>query len=235
MTSGDWLTIATPDGPMSVWSAVPDRGPARGTILLLQEAFGVNAHIRAVAGRLAAEGYQVLAPDLFHRSGVQELGYDQHAEAMKLIAELGPDQIIADVRAVLQAMDGLARTAVVGFCFGGRAAFTAATSVPGLCAAVAFYGPGVAAGPHAVLDRIGPATAPLLLHTGADDPTIPAGQLAATEAALRAAAVPYESYVYSGAGHAFACDARPDRFQPEAADQAWRRTYHFLEEHLRPH
>lgn len=64
--------------------------------------------------------------------------------------------------------------AIIGFCFGGRAAFTAATAVPSLGAAVVFYGSGIAAGPHAVLDRAGSITAPLLLHVGSQDPTIPA-------------------------------------------------------------
>jgi len=217
---------------MRVWSAVPGDEPAKGTVLVLQEAFGVNEHIRDVTRRIAAEGYRALAPDLFHRSGVEVLGYDEYAEAMTLIAEIGIEQIVTDVRAVLQPGEK-ARTAVVGFCFGGRAAFTAATAIPGLSGAVVFYGPGIAAGPHAVLDRVGSITAPVLLHTGAEDPAIPAQQVAATEEALRNAAVRFESHVYPGAGHAFACDARPDLFHLEAARQAWHRTYRFLDEQLK--
>lgn len=203
--------------------------------MVLQEAFGVNEHIRDVARRLAGQGYRALAPDLFHRTGVTALGYDQHAEAMKLIAEIGPEQIITDVRAVLESAGEPAHTAIIGFCFGGRAAFTAATALPGLSAAVVFYGPGIAAGPHAVLDRAGSIRAPMLLHVGADDPTIPAGQVAAIDEALREARVRFESHVYPAAGHAFACDARPDRYHAEAARRAWQRTYSFLAEHLGCH
>lgn len=232
MTTTSWSTVATPDGPMRVWLAAPDGGPARGTVLVLHEAFGVNEHIRDVTRRMAAEGYLALAPDLFHRTGVEVLGYDQYAEAMTLIAEIGIEQIAADVGAVVYP-GGKSRTAVVGFCFGGRAAFTAAIAIGGLSAAVVFYGPGIAAGPHAVLDRVGSITAPVLLHTGAEDPSIPAEQVAATEDALLNAGIRFESHVYPGAGHAFACDARPERFHPEAARQAWQRTYRFLDEQLK--
>jgi carboxymethylenebutenolidase len=180
---------------------------------------------------VAAEGYHGVAPDLFHRTGVEVLRYDEYAKAMTLIGDIGAEQVVTDVCAALLFV-GQGRAAVIGFCFGGRAAFTAATAVPGLSAAVVFYGPGIAAGPHAVLDRASSITAPVLLHTGAEDPSIPAEQVAATEEALRGAGVRFESHVYPGAGHAFACDARPDLFRAEAVCRAWHRTYRFLDEHL---
>jgi carboxymethylenebutenolidase len=231
MITTSWSTVNTADGPMRVWSAAPDDRPASGAVLVLQEAFGVNKHIQDVTRRLAAEGYHALAPDLFHRTGVEALRYDEYAKAMTLIADIGAEQIVTDVGAT-RLHAGEARTAVVGFCFGGRAAFTAATAVPGLSAAVVFYGPGIAAGPHAVLHRAGSITAPVQLHTGAEDEAIPAEQVTATGEALRAAGTRFDSYIYPGAGHAFACDARPDRFHAEAARQAWYRTYRFLDEHL---
>ena len=234
MTTADWDTVATPDGPMRIFTAVPGDGPPRGTVLVLQEAFGVNQQIREVTRRVAAAGYRALAPDLFHRTGAGELGYDQYAEAMSLIAEIGPGEIITDLRAVLQAAPGDDATAVIGFCFGGRAAFTTATAFPVLRAAVVFYGPGIAAGPHAVLNQARMITAPVLLHTGTEDRAIPAEQAAATDRALQAAGVRFESYAYPGAGHAFACEARPDWFRPDSARQAWDRTFRFLGEHLRP-
>jgi carboxymethylenebutenolidase len=231
MITTGWHAVDTADGPMRVWSAAPGDRSAKGTVRVLQEAFGVNPQIQYVTRRLAAEGYHAVAPDLFHRTGVEVLRYDEYAKAMTLIGDIGAEQIVADVCAALL-FAGQARAAVIGFCFGGRAAFTAAIAVPGLSATVVFYGPGIAAGAHAVLDRASSITAPVLLHNGAEDPSIPAEQVAATEEALRKAAVRFESHVYPGAGHAFACDARPDRFHPEAARQAWQRTYRFLEENL---
>lgn len=232
----DWITVETPDGPMRVYAARP-AAPSGRAVIVLQEAFGVNEHIQDIARRFAARGHRALAPDLFHRNGVGTLAYDQHAEAMPLIGAIAPGAISTDVRAVLDHLAedesiGAARTAVVGFCFGGRAAFTAATAVPGLAATVVFYGPGIAAGPHAVLDRAGSIDAPMLLHVGAEDPTIPADQVTAIDETLRKAAVDFEQHVYAGAGHAFACDARPHMYRAEPAAEAWGRTHAFLDRHL---
>ncbi|MEU9021224.1 dienelactone hydrolase family protein [Actinomadura sp. NPDC048394] len=234
----EWITVETADGPMRVYAARPD-APADRAVVVLQEAFGVNDHIQDIARRFAARGFLALAPDLFHRTGVATLGYDQHAEAMPLIGAIGPDAIVTDVGAVVGHLSGVEgvpadRTAVVGFCFGGRAAFTAATAIPGLAATVVFYGPGIAAGPHAVLDRAGTIDAPMLLHVGAEDPTIPADQVKAIDAALQDAGADFDQYVYEDAGHAFACDARPHMYRSGPAETAWERTHAFLDRHLPP-
>jgi carboxymethylenebutenolidase len=235
-THTEWITLTTAEGPMRVFAASP-RGAAPGrAVVVLQEAFGVNDHIQQVTRRLAGRGFLALAPDLFHRTGTAELPYSDHARGMELIGAIGPNEITADVTAVLGhlAARGIpaGRTALAGFCFGGRAAFTAATAVKGLAGVVVFYGPGIAAGPHAVLDRAAAVDAPLLMHTGEDDPTIPAEHVRAIDAALDAAGVPYRHCVHPGAGHAFACDARPDKYRPEPARRAWEMTYAFLDEHL---
>ncbi|MFE9687383.1 dienelactone hydrolase family protein [Streptomyces sp. NPDC006285] len=232
----DWTTLSTGDGPMRVFVARPAQ-PANRAVVVLQEAFGVNDHIQDIARRYAARGFLALAPDLFHRNGVGTLAYEQHAEAMPLIGAIGPDAIVTDVAAVLTHLAEkenvpASRTAIHGFCFGGRAAFTAATGIRGLGATVVFYGPGIAAGPHAVLDRAANIDAPMMLHVGAEDPTIPSDQVAAIVEALTAAGVHFESYVYEGAGHAFACDARPHMYVEDSAKSAWQRTHTFLDEYL---
>ncbi|MFD4603068.1 dienelactone hydrolase family protein [Streptomyces sp. NPDC058464] len=232
----EWLTVSTADGPMRVYIASPAQ-PASRAVVVLQEAFGVNEHIQDIARRYAARGFLALAPDLFHRNGVGMLAYEQHAEAMPLIGAIGPDAIVTDVRAVvahLTEQEGIpaSRTAVNGFCFGGRAAFTAATGIGGLGATVVFYGPGIAAGPHAVVDRVKDIDAPMMLHVGSADPTIPAEQVRAIDEALTGARVEFESHVYEGAGHAFACDARPHMYVEDSASTAWQRTYAFLDWHL---
>ncbi|GAA2611939.1 dienelactone hydrolase family protein [Actinomadura fulvescens] len=231
----EWITVQTADGPMRVYVARP-YAPATRAVVVLQEAFGVNDHIQDIARRFAERGFLAVAPDLFHRNGVGALGYDRHAEAMPLIGAISADQIVTDVRAALEYLAGEdvqnGRTAVVGFCFGGRAAFTAATAIPGLAATVVFYGPGIAGGPHAVLDRAKEIDAPLLLHVGADDPTIPAEQVTAIQDTLVAAGAGFVQHVYPGAGHAFACDARPHLYHEESASLAWARTHTFLDRHL---
>jgi carboxymethylenebutenolidase len=230
-----WLSLRTPAGPMAVYRAVPPaaRRPA-AAVVVLQEAFGVNEHIQDVTRRIAAQGYLALAPSLFHR-GPATVDYADHATAMQRIGELGPEQIVEDVAAVvahLDAAEGIPpqRTSLLGFCFGGRAAVTAATEIPGLASTIAFYGPGIAAGPHAVLDAVGGMTGPLLMMAGDQDPTIPAEHLAAITEACAKAGVDLRLRVFAGAGHAFHCDARPAFYRAEAARQAWQDAVAFLAE-----
>jgi carboxymethylenebutenolidase len=238
--TADWLTLTTADGPMRLYRVRPRKEQAvtpPAAVIVLQEAFGVNDHIQDVARRLAEEGYLAVAPDLFHRSGGQTVDYADRETAMGLIAQLGPEPIIADVSAVLTHLAGddrvpADRTAIVGFCFGGRAAFTAATSLP-VAATVVFYGPGIARGPHAVLDRVGKVTGHVLMLVGDADPTIPADDLAAINSAAERAGIDLRMVVFAGAGHAFHCDARPNVYVADAARQAWRNTTTFLADHLR--
>ena len=233
-----WTTVPTDDGPMQVYVARP-HAPADRAVVVLQEAFGVNDHIQDVTRRFARQGYLALAPQMFHRTGTDVVAYDDHPQAMALIGALGPEEVNRDVHAVLdhlRQVEGVdsSRTAVVGFCFGGRAAFTATTASPGLGAAAVFYGPGIARGPHAVLDRAGAVTTPVIMHVGADDPTIPASDVSAIDTAMTNSSAEFVQHVYPGAGHAFACDARPHMYRPDAAAAAWARTHEFLDRHV-PH
>ena len=236
----NWLTLTTADGPMRLYRVRPRSGQAvtpPAAVIVLQEAFGVNDHIQDVARRLAEEGYLAVAPDLFHRSGRQTVDYADRETAMRLIAELGPEPIVADISAVLTHLAGddqipSDRTAIVGFCFGGRAAFTAATSLP-VAATVVFYGPGIASGPHAVLDRAGKVSGPVLMFVGDADPTIPAADLAAINSTAQQAGIDLRVVVFAGAGHAFHCDARPNVYVADAARRAWLDTTEFLARTLR--
>lgn len=231
----DWVTLTTPDGPMRLYVVRPQTDEAvepPAAVIVLQEAFGVNDHIQDVTRRLAKQGYVAVAPDLFHRSGKETVDYTDFDTAMALIGELGPEPIISDVAAALTYLTGAEsigndRTAIVGFCFGGRAAFSAATAFP-VAATVVFYGPGIASGPHAVLERTGQITGRVLMLTGDADPTIPAEDRSAIEAAAGKAGIELRSVVFPGAGHAFHCDARPDAHQADAATKAWHETTDFL-------
>jgi carboxymethylenebutenolidase len=238
--TADWLTLDTADGPMRLYRVRPraqDASNPPAAVVVLQEAFGVNEHIQDVARRFAAHGYVAVAPDLFHRAGVGTVEYTDRDTAMALIADLGADPIITDARAVLAHIADVENipvenTAVVGFCFGGRAAFTAATALP-VAATVVFYGPGIASGPHAVLDRAANFSGPVLMLVGDADPTIPSDDVAAIQAAALHAGVDLRTVVFPDAGHAFHCDARPAQYVAEAAGKAWQDTIEFLAETLR--
>jgi carboxymethylenebutenolidase len=233
--TADWLTVDTSDGPMRVYRVEPrpeDAAAPHTAVVVLQEAFGVNDHIQDVARRFAAQGYLAVAPDLFHRFGIQTVDYTDRDTAMTLIGELGPDSIIEDVSAVLTCLADAAeipvgRTAIVGFCFGGRAAFTAATALP-VGATVVFYGPGIVRGPHAVLDRTANIAGPVLMLIGDADPTIPADDIAAIQSAAERPDTDLRIITFAGARHAFHCDARPNAYVADAARQAWLDTTEFL-------
>lgn len=216
--------------------ARPPGAPA-GALVLLQEAFGVNHHIRDVAHRLAAEGYVVAAPHLFHRQPVQSFDYADVTAAKQALGRLRGPEVVSDVRAAvswLRSPGGApgAPVGTIGFCFGGRASFLAATAVDGLFASVVFYGAGIAgeADPNAPVHRADRITCPVLALYGGKDRMIPADEVERVEAALAGAGVPHQVHVYPEADHGFFCDARPAVYDPASAADAWQRTLTFLAE-----
>lgn len=217
-----WIELDTPQGAVGAWRTDPT-SPSRGALVVVQEIFGVNAHIRSVVDRFAEAGFVALAPALFDavERSVQ-LDYDESgvARGRKLTATLGFDRAVAlvETAADLLRLEGL-RTGVVGFCWGGSIAFLANTRL-GL-PAVSYYGGRTVP----FLDE--PTRAPMLFHFGERDPIIPAEAVAAHRAKQPAASI----HVYP-AGHGFNCEARPD-FAPESAALAWQRTTAFFDEALR--
>src|SRR5271170_8038511 len=148
MTTSGAVTLATDDGPMPAYQAQPD-GVAKGGVVVVQEAFGVNSHIEDVARRFAAAGWDAVAPAFFHRKGSPVLDYDDLATVMPLLRQMTPAGLAMDL---IAAVDHLAaaghaagNVAVVGFCMGGTVTFYAAALQP-LGAAVTFYGGGVGQG-----------------------------------------------------------------------------------------
>ena len=218
-----WIDIDSEAGPIRGWRADPT-GPSRGAVVVVQEIFGVNAHIRDVVGRLADAGFVALAPALMDRvePGV-ELDYDDAgvARGRDLVARLGFDRAVdlVDSAATLLQAEGL-RTGAVGFCWGGSVALLANTRL-GL-PAVSYYGG------RSVPFLGEPLRAPMLFHFGARDPIIPPADVQAHRDAYPQA----RAYVYGDAGHGFNCDRRAD-FHAASAAQAWTRTVDFFEDALR--
>lgn len=214
--------------------ARPPRAPS-AALVLLQEAFGVNHHIQDVAHRLAAEGYMVAAPHLFHRQPIELFDYADLPAAKQALGRLRVAEVVSDIRAAvswLGSQDGSpgAPVGTIGFCFGGRASFLAATAIDGLFASVAFYGAGIAAqaDPEAPVHRADHITCPVLALYGGKDTMISADEVGRVEAALAAAEVPHQVHVYPDADHGFFCDARPANYDAASATDAWRRTLVFL-------
>ncbi len=228
------IDVHTADGPMPLHVVRPGSPGPRPAVVLLQEAFGVNDHIKDVCRRYADLGFVVVSPGLFHRQGSPVLPYSDIASAKKLIFELTDEQTAEDLRATVEWVRDdpqvdPANIAVVGYCFGGRCAYLGATRLPGLRAVVSYYGGRIATGePGALVESSDSITAPLLAIYGGQDASIPAHQIAAIERALGAADADHYVITYPEAGHGFCCDARPANYHAESATAAWSLTKTFL-------
>lgn len=214
----DWTTLTSADGTqLSAYVAGnPDSG--RG-LVIIQEVFGVNHHIRNVCERYANEGYLAIAPALFDRieTGV-ELNYDEVgvAKGVEIVGKLSTENALKDIEAALEYL-GHRRKAIIGFCWGGTLAWIAASRSDKLDAAVGFYGGGIAASKDIEIKR------PVQLHFGMEDPHIPQSDVLA----IAAAHPVIDVFSYPGAGHGFCCDER-DSFHQASADLAKERALNFL-------
>lgn len=237
--STKWVELPVADGTsMRAYVARPQASPVRAGLLVFQEAFGVNVHIRNVTDRFAREGFLALAPELFHRTAPGfEGAYNNFESVMPHIRALKDADLEADVRAsyswVLENQDKAGTpVACVGFCMGGRVSFLTNSILP-VKAAVSFYGGGIAPNPlgPGLLGRAGNLHAPQLLLWGGLDKHLGPEQTQAVAEALRKAGKPFVNVDFSDADHGFFCDARPS-YNPAAARQAWALTNAFLNCHL---
>jgi carboxymethylenebutenolidase len=207
---------------LSIYRAEP-AVRARGGLVVVQEIFGVNGHIRAVCDDYAAEGYRVVAPALFDRveRGI-ELGYQSEdvARGRAIRERVSLEDALADVEAAAAEVAGGGRIGVVGYCWGGTVAWVAATRSKSFAAAVSYYGGGV---PELAGEQ---PNCPVLLHFGEQDHAIPLDGVRRLQTAHPQLPV----HVYP-AGHGFNCDQRAS-YHAESARLARERTLAFLREHI---
>ncbi len=225
------LDVDCGDGTqMGLYVARP-AGAAKAGVLVFQEIWGVNPHIRSVADRLAELGYLAAAPDLFHRTapGYQNT-YANNQEGRRHAMAITPASGAADIVAAHAWLTGALPTgapiAAVGFCMGGRFAFSANALVP-LAATVPFYGGGI----HGVLDQAPAQHGPALFFWGGQDQFITAEHRRATIDAMHAAGKPFTAVLYDHVDHGFFCDERAS-YHAGAARGAWAQVAVFLADHL---
>lgn len=226
---GQFVNLTAADGnSFPAYQAQPD-GKPKGAVVVLQEIFGVNAHIRAVADGYAKEGYLALAPSTFHRvkKGV-ELGYspDDMTAGFALktaVEELTAPGVLQDIQATIDHASLAGPVAVVGFCWGGLLTWRSACLLNGVRAAVPYYGGGITT--EAEIART--PKCPVLAHFGDQDHWIP---LPGVEA-FKAAHPQVEVHIYA-ANHGFNCDHRAS-FDSAAAQLASQRTLEFFAKHLK--
>ena len=220
---GDLIQIAGPDGfEFSAYKS-PATGDRIGGLIVLQEIFGVNEHIRQVADGFAAEGFEVLAPSLFDRAQKDfTAGYDLRAvaEGKKLAAASPVDQVQGDLQACIDRLATSGRVFCVGYCYGGFATWLAACRCRPLRAAAGYYG-------RLIIHHIDETPhCPIMLHYGEADATIPLDNVAEVEA--KHPEVPVFRYP---AGHGFNCDQRAD-FHAASAALARKRTLAYFRAHV---
>jgi carboxymethylenebutenolidase len=212
--STEWIDIAP---GFEAYVARPPAGSGPG-LVLFQEIFGVNAHIRAVAEQYALDGFVVLAPDMFWRQAPRvELGYEgeERQRAVALMGQQQAEDLAADITSAVAALRARAETAghktgAIGYCMGGRMAYTAA-ALAGVDAAVAYYGGGI----HKQLDLAPRITCPVQFHYAGLDDHIPPPAVQSVREAMTGK--PAEVHVYPGSMHGFNCWARSSYHAPSAA------------------
>lgn len=230
----DLVQLKISDGTqMGLFMVRPAATPKAG-ILVFQEAFGVNGHIKNIARKLAQEGYLAAAPELFHRTlpSGGEIPYptgNDYSAIMPHFNAITKDAILADTRAAYDQLKGELKSEAigcVGFCMGGSTSFAANSHLP-LKAAVSYYGSRIMQN----FDQAPEQKGPLMLLWGGKDPSSPPEKLMELANALKTAGKDYIQAVFSEAAHAFNCDERP-AYHPGSAAVAWAMTLAFFKRHL---
>lgn len=233
--------LDTIDGPLPLYvSDVTGSTDARTAAIVIQEAFGVGDHVRDVADRLAARGYYAVAPQLFHRDGVNALPYDDFDLVKPHLAKLTADGVRTDIEATVNYLTAqrfsLGSTGILGFCTGGSVV-VAAGADRAFGAAVTFYGGGITEGRFGFppLAELAPLLkSPWLGMFGDLDASIPPEQVELLRVEATKAPVPTSVVRYAEAGHGFHCDARPAAYHEASAKDAWAKTLDWFVRFLQP-
>ena len=220
----DIKLTASDNFQLGAYRADPSDTP-KGAVVVIQEIFGVNHHIRSICDRLAREGYVAIAPSIFDRSQPNfQSGYspDEVAEARKFIANPDWTEMLRDTQAAIDAVKDVGPVGIIGFCLGGSVAYAAATKLTGLSAAIGYYG--------GVIVRFADdkPKVPTQLHFGEKDAGIPLTDVET----IKTKRPEVEVYIYPGAQHGFHCDARAS-YDKASADIAWPRSMAFFAKHLK--
>jgi carboxymethylenebutenolidase len=220
---GTHISLTASDGfKLGGYRADP-QGKPKGGLVVIQEIFGVNHHIRNVCDRFAAQGYLALAPAVFDRYKPDfECGYTpaEIEEARKIIPGIDWGAMLRDTAAAAEAVKPAGKVGIVGYCMGGTIAFLAAAKLDGLSAAIGYYGGQI------VKNADQKPKAPTLLHFGDQDQSIPLSDVEI----IRAKRPDCEIHVYH-AGHGFSCDERAS-YNEAAHKQALERTLAWLAKYV---
>jgi carboxymethylenebutenolidase len=222
---GQEVTLTSSDGfKLGAYRAEP-KGAPKGAVVVIQEIFGVNHHIRAVTDRLADAGYVAVAPAVFDRMQKNfETGYtpDDMTVARAMVGKADFPAMLRDTQAAIDSVNGVGKVGITGFCMGGTIVFLATAQLSGLSGGVAYYG-----GQIAKNVDLKPKV-PIMMHFGEKDAGIPMPDVDTIKAKHPTA----EIFVYPGAQHGFHCDERAS-YDKTSAEVAYERTLAFFAKNLK--
>lgn len=235
----NYLTIPTSSGPMDIYVAASETQSKQPVIIVLQEAFGVNSHIKDICHRFSQEGYLAVAPELFHRRARHlQIDYIDRKAFLPLLGELSNDDLLEDIDATIGFLKDLpsadtSKVFTIGFCMGGFASLLAATKF-NLSGAISYYGAGISRAREGIglmpfTNRFSEIECPLLLFFGADDASINHEDRERVREALDKNSVQFEMEVFPGCDHGFFCNERKT-FDQAFASQSWKKTLQWLED-----
>jgi len=236
--SSSTVQLNTSDGKMEAYVAAPKDGGSYPGIVVIQEAFGVNDHMKKVTERIAAEGYVAIAPDIYHREAERVIPFSDMGKAIATLQRVQDPKAMEDVGAAIAHLKSQSNVkagslGVVGFCMGGRLTYlTAAHHANDVNCAVPYYGGGIPMGNPSALARTGEIQCPMYLFFGAKDQLIPLDHVNQIKTELTAKKVTFQMEIYPEAGHGFFCDERGSYHQSSATD-AWEKTKAFFAQHLK--
>ncbi|RJF74835.1 dienelactone hydrolase family protein [Rhodopseudomonas palustris] len=222
---GHDITLTADDGfQLGAYRAEP-AGAAAASVVVIQEIFGVNQHIRAVCDRFAAQGYRAIAPAIFDRIERNfQSGYspEEIATARKFVANPDWDAMLRDTKAAIDSVKGEGPVGIIGYCLGGSVAYLAAARLEGLSAAIGYYGGAI------VRFADEAPKVPTQLHFGEKDSGIPLTDVEI----IRSKRPEVDIHVYLEAQHGFSCDERAS-FDKQSSDRAWQRSQDFFGTYLK--
>lgn len=229
LTSKD-VEFKGPGGTVSGYLTEPKAGGKHPAVIVIHENGGLTDHIRDVARRLAKEGFVALAPDFLSRKGGTEK-LNPKGGGLSNIRELAPEANVAEdvgaAVAYLKSLPEVGNVGLTGFCWGGQQAFNSATQVKGLKAVVVYYGR--TPNPPELIEKI---EAPVMAHYGGEDKPI-SDNAPATAEKMKEYHKQFTYKIYPGAKHAFNNDTNADRYNADAAKEAWAKTVDFFKTNLK--
>ena len=240
--SNKWVQVQNGDLAIDAYLALPERSGTYPGVIVIQEIFGVNEHIRDVTERLAEEGYVALAPAIYQRQAPGfAVGYSEEEvdRGRKYKVQTQAQELISDLQATVDYLHNLpevkqSQVGTIGFCFGGHVVYLAAT-LEGVAATASFYGAQIATWcpgeDEPTITRTKDIKGTLYAFFGTEDPLIPNEQTEQIEAELQEYNIPHRVFRYEGATHGFMCDRR-ESYNRSAAEDAWKKVLDLFSQKL---